>query len=204
VLIAAAGLIAIATTVAFVSRRESSVPTVVEAPPAERSTAASAPSAPVPVPVPEPVPASTAAARPMSERLLRALRPMGRMMPGASSTQDLTRPAVLGERSAIDQAGAPLVPTESAMQYAGSFDGDLRNLPVVLQRRERPEREGPDPRPIRLPGTTVEDPALSRITNGPGNTAPAPIANFDGLDFQTFGAGHPLDVNGDVGPTHYI
>jgi hypothetical protein len=28
--------------------------------------------------------------------------------------------------------------------------------------------------------------------------------NFDGLDFATFGAGHPPDTNGDVGPTYYI
>ncbi len=132
----------------------------------------------------------------MSEPLLRALRPMGRMMPGASSMQDLVRPALLGERSATAQAGAPLAPNESAMQRAGSFDGDLRDLPIVLQRRERPEREGPDPRPVRLPGTTVED--QPRVESGPGSIAPATIANFDGLDYQTFGAGHPLDVNGDV------
>ena len=33
---------------------------------------------------------------------------------------------------------------------------------------------------------------------------PGTIANFDGLDFATFGAGHPPDTNGDVGPTYYI
>jgi len=31
-----------------------------------------------------------------------------------------------------------------------------------------------------------------------------PSANFDGLDFANWGAGHPPDTNGDVGPTYYI
>jgi hypothetical protein len=34
--------------------------------------------------------------------------------------------------------------------------------------------------------------------------APSPIANFDGLDFANWGAGHPPDTNGDVGPEYYI
>src|SRR5207248_5018193 len=34
--------------------------------------------------------------------------------------------------------------------------------------------------------------------------APPTIANFAGLDFQNWGAGHPPDTNGDVGPNHYI
>ena len=35
-------------------------------------------------------------------------------------------------------------------------------------------------------------------------SAPAPNMTFDGLDFATWGAGHPPDTNGDVGPTYYI
>ena len=34
--------------------------------------------------------------------------------------------------------------------------------------------------------------------------APPPTANFEGLDFNTWGNGHPPDTNGDVGPNHYI
>jgi hypothetical protein len=34
--------------------------------------------------------------------------------------------------------------------------------------------------------------------------APAPSTSFDGLDFATWGAGHPPDTNGDVGPTYYV
>src|SRR5438445_437223 len=32
----------------------------------------------------------------------------------------------------------------------------------------------------------------------------SPILSFDGLDFPTWGDGHPPDPNGDVGPTYYI
>lgn len=34
--------------------------------------------------------------------------------------------------------------------------------------------------------------------------APAPVFTFDGLDYASWGAGHPPDENGDVGPTYYI
>ena len=33
---------------------------------------------------------------------------------------------------------------------------------------------------------------------------PAPISSFAGLDFQNWGAGHPPDTVGDVGPTYFI
>ena len=32
----------------------------------------------------------------------------------------------------------------------------------------------------------------------------APRSDFDGLDFANWGAGHPPDTNGDVGPNYYI
>jgi hypothetical protein len=34
--------------------------------------------------------------------------------------------------------------------------------------------------------------------------APSPIESFEGLDFANWGAGHPPDTNGDVGPEYYI
>src|SRR5262249_3427610 len=60
--------------------------------------------------------------------------------------------------------------------------------------------------PIELPvAPTVQAPMaptpLAPAMNAP---APSPIFTFDGLDFATFGAGHPPDTNGDVGPTYYI
>ncbi|HEY6213978.1 MAG TPA: carboxypeptidase-like regulatory domain-containing protein, partial [Vicinamibacterales bacterium] len=38
----------------------------------------------------------------------------------------------------------------------------------------------------------------------PNIQAPPPGANFAGLDYANWGAGHPPDTNGDVGPTYYI
>src|SRR5476649_2973752 len=47
---------------------------------------------------------------------------------------------------------------------------------------------------------TVERPGVP----GRNVQAPGTIMNFDGLDFANWGAGHPPDTNGDVGPTYYI
>lgn len=98
------------------------------------------------------------------------------------------------------------MPREERLQRAGSFDGDLRSLRdnAPVKKRERPEREGPQPTPVQL--TTPSEPIPSGIDvpqalNAP---APGPSASFEGLDFATWGAGHPPDTNGDVGPTHYI
>ena len=44
-------------------------------------------------------------------------------------------------------------------------------------------------------------PDKHQTQNGP---APGPSSSFDGLDFASWGAGHPPDTNGDVGPTYYI
>jgi len=94
-------------------------------------------------------------------------------------------------------------PTELQMRRAGSTTMDLRLLPQTPpEKKERPEREEPDLHPVELPG----GPTISAPVGVPGPTAPAPptVMNFDGLDFANWGAGHPPDTNGDVGPTYYI
>ncbi|MGE5234399.1 MAG: carboxypeptidase regulatory-like domain-containing protein, partial [Acidobacteriota bacterium] len=88
------------------------------------------------------------------------------------------------------------------MKRAGSTAIDLRLLPWVAPRkRERIEREPPPVARIELPGGPRASAAAL-----PGRSAPAPSPNasFDGLDFANWGAGHPPDPNGDVGPTYYI
>jgi hypothetical protein len=93
---------------------------------------------------------------------------------------------------------------------AQPFDGDVRMLlqngPVP--KRERPEREDPDLKPAAAPvpaGASRQSAPNSQNTPFvPLVQAPATIANFDGLDFANWGAGHPPDTNGDVGPNHYI
>jgi hypothetical protein len=97
-------------------------------------------------------------------------------------------------------SGGP--PTEISMRGAGSTQLDLRLLPQTPPvRQERPEREAPDVTPVPI-GTT----AVPRLPSLPAQSAPAPstLVNFPGLDFNTWGAGHPPDTVGDVGPSHYI
>src|SRR5215472_10015828 len=103
-------------------------------------------------------------------------------------------------------------PKELRLQKAHEFNGDLRDLPQTgPEKKERPEREGPVPNPrVYVPPTvnsaikpgeeltpTVAPPLVPMA-------APTPIANFAGLDFATWGNGHPPDPNGDVGPNQYI
>jgi hypothetical protein len=97
-------------------------------------------------------------------------------------------------------------PIEIVMTRGASTTTDLRSLPQTPpEKRERPEREEPD----------IERTAIQRGVNPPPEVstpsvpaqnapAPPPIMNFDGLDFANWGAGHPPDTNGDVGPTYYI
>src|SRR5436305_290275 len=98
---------------------------------------------------------------------------------------------------------SPGKPIELTMTRAGSSKIDLRILPQTKPERfERPELEEPDFHPVMLPGGPKEaatpPAAVTKVA------APAPAANFAGLDFATWGAGHPPDTVGDVGPTYYI
>ncbi|HLJ28389.1 MAG TPA: carboxypeptidase regulatory-like domain-containing protein [Candidatus Angelobacter sp.] len=97
-------------------------------------------------------------------------------------------------------------PREERMQRGKPFHGDLRNLPQVPPEKfERPEFEEPPLNPVLHPGT------FSPVQTGAGANAPsisapapAPSSSFEGLDFTNWGAGHPPDTNGDVGPLYYI
>jgi len=86
------------------------------------------------------------------------------------------------------------------------FNGDVRNLPRAAapvglhqwNELEEPEGEKPSVRAATQP------PNIGRAP------MPAPLQTFDGLSFSSSatggqaGAGWPPDVNGDVGPNHYI
>ena len=142
-----------------------------------------------------------------------ALQPLraeerGRRTPGGAQSDTVTPGVFDGQ----DRPTSPEVkhePREHHMQRGDAFDGDVRGLPQTLpEKRERPEREGPDITPAPFPGTTAapSEPLTSGGGIVQGLSAPAPGAttSFDGLDFATWGAGHPPDTNGDVGPTYYI
>jgi hypothetical protein len=129
---------------------------------------------------------------------------IGRRMPGAPVTGTVA-PTVLEEQRNREQGNGPRhAPRERRMQRAGSFDGDLRSIPdKPVRRRERPERHGPRPEPMQLAAPTEAAPS-GDLPITASAAAPATSANFDGLDFATWGAGHPPDTNGDVGPAHFI
>jgi hypothetical protein len=102
------------------------------------------------------------------------------------------------------------IPKESRLVRARQFTGDLRDLPNTKPvKKERPEREPPE----TIPGiygsptgdaTQASSSIESSLPGGPNAPAPSTVANFEGLDFATWGAGHPPDTNGDVGKDYYI
>jgi len=91
---------------------------------------------------------------------------------------------------------------------------DVRTLKSKVVRRERPERHAPGFEPQEADAAAVlpaRAPAPFSVLHRDGVApsaiaapAPAPSASFVGLDFANWGAGHPPDTNGDVGPTYYI
>jgi hypothetical protein len=132
--------------------------------------------------------------------------------PGSSVAETVT-PAVFEQQQQPERGAgrARHEPRERRLRRAGRFTGDLRSLPSTAPRRrgERPEREAPRPVPVELPPDPANpapgDPIPSGIID-PQAMAPAPgtTANFEGLDRANWGAGHPPDPTGDVGPDHYI
>ena len=117
---------------------------------------------------------------------------------GTTSAQDPGEVDSAGPAAAAHEA-----PAEVLMHRAGSAKFDLRNLPRTKPvKRERPEYEEPEPNPRELPGGPQSTAPVP--VPGPTAIAPAPSASFDGLDFASWGGGHPPDTNGDVGPTYYI
>jgi len=95
-------------------------------------------------------------------------------------------------------------PIEIAMNRAASVRLDLRLLPQTPPvRQDRPEREDPIVTPHEIQGI-VTPPSPSFLMPAISAPAPSTTANFAGLDFASFGAGHPPDTVGDVGPNHYI
>src|SRR5882757_4224907 len=100
-------------------------------------------------------------------------------------------------------------PREGRLRRGHDFHGDLRTLPQIPPHRfERPEFEAPKIVPMTYPGTRSGT-SRSQTTResslpAPSVPAPSPSNSFEGLDFTSWGAGHPPDTNGDVGPQYYI
>ena len=162
----------------------------------------------------KPAPASRAAQTPRAgSREIASVRAVD----AARRTQDSQEREGFSARTSADRQRpiadtGPRVPREHRLRRAASFDGDLRGLPQTRPTRfERPEREGPEPNPVvvELDPVTAAAVAAAAPPEGAGavtaaGPAPAPAATFEGLDFGTWGNGHPPDTVGDVGPAHYI
>lgn len=100
----------------------------------------------------------------------------------------------------------PGPPVELRLSRGVSRRFDVRTLPPVPpRRRDLPERELPPVVPtfIQPQGVAPRPPAVEFQPRSTA-AAPAPLMNFDGLDRVNWGAGHPPDTNGDVGPTYFI
>jgi len=98
-------------------------------------------------------------------------------------------------------------PQEGRLRRGRSFHGDLRTLPQIPPHKfERPERKEPKATRTLVPGTLTSNTsqAATPVQSTPTAPAPPPSNSFDGLDFASWGAGHPPDTNGDAGPTYYI
>jgi hypothetical protein len=114
-----------------------------------------------------------------------------------------------------DRTRADGRPKEGRLLRARPFRGDLRQLPQTAPlKTERPEREGPEPNPqVFVPPdgtdskTSASAPDISAPLaplSAPNVPAPSPSSSFEGLGNVPWGAGHPPDTNGDIGPNHYI
>lgn len=100
---------------------------------------------------------------------------------------------------------APNGPVELIMRRGASTRLDLRNLPQTpAKQRERPEREAPPLNPSAVEGQPAPPQPSAPVEPVRTAAAPPTIMNFEGLDFANWGAGHPPDTNGDVGPAYYI
>ncbi len=87
------------------------------------------------------------------------------------------------------------------------FNGSVRKLPQIAPKRlVRPVRDeggAESPGGEKQPLAGAEEPSHVSATAASA-PAPSPNVTFKGLDYLTWGAGHPPDTVGDVGPDHFV
>jgi hypothetical protein len=123
-----------------------------------------------------------------------------RATPGTVRTKDTARGV------AHLHAGKPTTsrPHQLFLTRASGAVFDVRKLKGAVVKRERPEHEDPFGPPEASAGSALPSKVSPSGIAAGAAPAPGPDMSFDGLDFATWGAGHPPDENGDVGPTYYI
>jgi hypothetical protein len=126
-------------------------------------------------------------------------RPRRMALPGSGLTE------VLGPgRSDANAISGPIV---SEPIYPAVRNIDVRRLPQAGPTEKNhtlPEFElpGRGAREAANSSANFVDP-VAQTTFG-NEAMPAPLSSFAGLDYQSWGSGHPPDTNGDVGPVYYI
>jgi hypothetical protein len=120
---------------------------------------------------------------------------------------DLHRPPLAATRARKGHLPKRTVarPKQRFLTKAHSKVFDVRKLKGKVVKRERREVGEPlaENEP-RAPTAALPKIVTQRDIAAASAPAPGPDSSFDGLDFATWGAGHPPDTNGDVGPTYYI
>jgi hypothetical protein len=97
-------------------------------------------------------------------------------------------------------------PDELFLRRAHGAVFDVRKLKSTVVKRERPEQEdpfGPADEAAVMPATLAPKQMVRKSAQA-NTLSPSADSSFAGLDYATWGAGHPPDENGDVGPTYYI
>jgi len=90
------------------------------------------------------------------------------------------------------------------------FRGDVRRLRQRITAAERRQFHPPlelkfEPRRDKKPLPTAQVVVPTELPPlGPRALMPTPAISFNGMDFNTNGAGHPPDTVGDVGPNHFV
>ena len=79
---------------------------------------------------------------------------------------------------------------------------DTRKLKSTPPKKK--EREEGEEAELRETGKQGTGPAAKVQTTQTATAAPSPTVSVKGLDFANWGAGHPPDTNGVVGPNHYV
>src|SRR6266511_365810 len=135
----------------------------------------------------------------------------GRTMQGEPG--NITKPrAAMAVRGKLPKRAVRSSPSVLRLRKAQGAVMDVRTLKSVVVKRERPEHRAPGVAREAGEAATANPSAALPAAISPstsaagslGSPAPAPDISFEGLDFANWGAGHPPDTNGDVGPSYYI
>ena len=126
---------------------------------------------------------------------------IGREAPGESGEEAEAEEAEreAGEAEAVADPSAVGSGPEAFTVAGHSVFIDTRTLASKPTKRDEPRAEAELRDNVRHLG-----PAVPVQTASTALAAPSPLVNVVGLDFNTWGDGHPPDTNGVIGPNHFV